>query len=142
MIENDSVYNETDYTPRSETDNLNFLSHLLGKNLEINPKIISMQKRILTVNNLNALFSFLVIIGSMFEYENYYFKSYYTLNDDGVYVVKDLNEVEYKGEIYRSLYSIFCLITAVLSIYSTKLEYNMKILQGTIVEGILIINLF
>lgn len=131
FISNDILYNNTDYSPKNETESLNYLSHLLGKNLEINPNIKNMQKKIFLLENINALISFMVIIGSMMEYEFYYFKNYYELDSDkGVYIIRKDGDINYKGNFYRMIFTAFCLVSVLLTVISANLEFKMKKLQG------------
>lgn len=93
-----------------------------------------MYRKISLIEIFNALISLFVIIGSWMEYEYYYFKNFYIL-EDGVYTVKPDGDNNYKGMFYRSIFSIVCIITASMTILSKNLEFKLKKLQGTYFEG-------
>lgn len=71
----------------------------------------------------------------MLEYEFYYFKHFYELNKDNLYKVRPEGENNYIGIYLRSIFSIICIISAILSIYSSILEFKLKKKLGFFFEG-------
>ena len=112
------------------------MSHLLGKKLDINPVMQELKNKIFYIQNFNSLLSLIVILGSMFEYDLYYFKHYYKKHEDGEkFEINENGDSKYQGQQYRVLFSIVCIITAFMSVYSNILEFRLKKLQGTLFEG-------
>jgi len=95
-----------------------------------------MHNKVLFIQNFNAILSLAVIVGTMMEYEFYYFDNFYILNKENQYEVKKDGEKNYSGMQYRLLFSLICGITAFMSIYSSVLEFRLKKLQGNYYEGI------
>lgn len=103
--------------------------------MEIPPTLAILSKKVFFLENLNAFLSLIVIIGSMFEYEFYYFPAFFKVDDENIYRVNEKGGDLYKGMVWRSVFSIICLITVFLSIKSYMLLFRLRKLQNIIGDG-------
>jgi hypothetical protein len=74
-------------------------------------------------------------MGSVFEYDLYYFQNYYKVDEDQIYRINPEGGYNYRGMYYRTFFSILCIISAFMSIYSNLLEFRLEKLQGAYFEG-------